>query len=229
MSDASETDIYKEIKKAIIQQRLRPNMQLVEEVLAESFGVSRTPIRNVLRRLAHEKMVKIIPHKGTFVSCPTVEEAKEVFEMRRVLEGAAIRKACKQITGEHLHQLELLINEEHAARDHGDLFQVLQITCDFHLEIAKIAGNSYYNRYIEELISLNYVIMAFYGRRQLTLCGLQEHAQILNALNQRDENQAEKLMLEHLQHIEAYLDFDEMPSTPSALNEIFKPSTHSLY
>ncbi len=98
MLQANEIEIYKAIKDAIIQQKLRPNMQLVEEVLADSFGVSRTPVRNVLRRLASEKLVTVIPYKGTFVACPSIHEAKEVFEMRRVLEAGAIRKVCRTLS-----------------------------------------------------------------------------------------------------------------------------------
>ncbi|MFC4766443.1 GntR family transcriptional regulator [Effusibacillus consociatus] len=223
MTQANEAEIYKEIKQAIIQQKLRPNIQLVEDVIAESFGVSRTPVRNVLRRLAYEKLVKIIPHKGTFVSCPTVEEAKEVFEMRRVLEADGIRKACSRLTEKQFQQLKSLLHEEHELHDKGDLLGALQISGDFHLKIAKIAGNSYYYRYLEELVSLTYVIIAFYGQRQqLTFCRDNEHEQILNAMKRQDEKLAERLMLEHLTHIEKNLDFDETFATPMSLADIFK-------
>jgi len=225
MTQASEAEIYKEIKQAIIQQKLRPNMQLVEDVLAESFGVSRTPVRNVLRRLAHEKLVTIIPHKGTFVACPSVTEAKEVFEMRQVLETAAIRKACNRLDEAEISQFKAMLEAEKAAHTRGDLLETLQISCDFHLKIAKLAGNSYYYRYLEELISLNYVIMSFYGHRQLTLCGCQEHALILDAMIEKDTTRAEQLMLEHLKHIEACLDFGDSHAATASLADLFKNRT----
>ncbi|MFP3392682.1 GntR family transcriptional regulator [Brevibacillus sp. SIMBA_040] len=222
MIQSNEADIYKTIKQAILQQKLRPNMQLVEDVIAESFGVSRTPVRNVLRRLAYEKLVTIIPHKGTFVSCPAVADAKEVFEMRRVLEAAAIRQACKRADAEHIARLHSLIEEEHEAHAQGDMFAVLQISGDFHLKIAEIAGNSYYIRYLEELISLTYVIIAFYGYKQLMYCSSDEHMQILNAIRQKDESSAERLIVEHLTLIEQSLDFDEAEDVPTSLVDIFK-------
>lgn len=228
MSQANEADIYKAIKQAIIQQKLRPNMQLVEDVIAESFGVSRTPVRNVLRRLAYEKLVTIVPHKGTFVSCPAILDAKEVFEMRRVLEAAAIRQVCKRLDGDHFHRLQSLIDEEQEAHAAGDLFGVLQISGDFHLKIAEIAGNSYNHRYLEELISLTYVIIAFYGHKQSMCCSSDEHAQILDAIKQRDEQAAQQLIVEHLNQIELSLDFDDTQAIPTSLADIFKPANSHL-
>ncbi|UUZ92012.1 GntR family transcriptional regulator [Paenibacillus sp. P25] len=220
MLQATETEIYKAIKDAITQQKLRPNRRLVEDVLAESFGVSRTPIRNVLRRLASEKLVTVIPYKGTFVSCPTVHEAKEVFEMRRVLEAAAIKKVCRTLTAEQFVQLKRSLEEEHEAHVQGDVFGALRITGDFHLRIAELAGNFYYYRYLEELISLTYVIIAFYGNRQHMYC--HDHERILTAIRQGDDGLAERLMTDHLRQIEAYLDFREAATEPRSLADIFK-------
>ncbi|MFM1654717.1 GntR family transcriptional regulator [Brevibacillus sp. B_LB10_24] len=228
MTQVAEQEIYKAIKQAIIQQKLAPNTQLVEDILAESFGVSRTPIRNVLRRLAHEKLVTIIPHKGTFVACPSVDQAREVFEMRKTLEAAATRQACKHLTQDHIRQLKAMISEERRASTEGDLFEALQISCDFHLKIAELAGNSFGYRYIEELISLNYVIMAYYGHRQLKLCGSLEHDQIVNAMIEGNEQLAERLMSEHLKEIENCLDFDGIPKYPLSLSEVFQTSQEDL-
>lgn len=222
MLQANEFAIYTAIKDAIMEQKLRPSMQLVEEVIAESFGVSRTPVRNVFRRLASEKLVTVIPYKGTFVSCPTIEEAKEVFEMRRVLEGAAIRHICRNGKTEHhdqYNQLKELLHEECQSHQRGDLFGALGITKDFHLHIARMAGNSYYNKYLEELISLTYVIIAFYGKQKSVYCN--DHRKILAAIEEGDEELAERLMLEHLKEIENVLDFAKADDAPKSLVEIF--------
>ncbi|MDF2652229.1 MAG: GntR family transcriptional regulator [Paenibacillus sp.] len=226
MLQASENEIYKAIKDAIIEQKLRPNMQLVEDVIAESFGVSRTPVRNVLRRLASEKLVTVIPYKGTFVSCPTIHEVKEVFEMRRVLEAAAIKKICCILTEEQFHQLKNMLNEEHEAHTQGDFLGALRITGDFHLRIAEMAGNYYYYRYLEELVSLTYVIIAFYGKRQMMYC--HDHERILVAIQQGDEVLAERLMIDHLKEIESVLDYEDTDANPKSLAEIFKSRGNSL-
>ncbi|OCT11786.1 GntR family transcriptional regulator [Paenibacillus pectinilyticus] len=225
MLQANELEMYTAIKDAIIEQKLRPNMQLVEEVLAESFGVSRTPVRNVLRRLASEKLVTVIPYKGTFVACPSAHEAKEVFEMRRVIEAAAIRKASSKLTEEQFSQLAIMLDDEHEAHHQGDLLGALRITGDFHLRIAEIAGNYYYYRYLEELVSLTYVIIAFYGMKKNRYC--HDHEQILTALRDGNVDDAENFMVEHLREIEASLDFEEHEAKTQSLTDIFKSRSHA--
>lgn len=221
MLNSLEIDIYKKIKQAIIQQKLRPNMQLIEKDLAESFGVSRTPVRNVLRRLEYEKLVKIKEHKGTFVSCSTIEEAKEVFEMRKILEGEAVRRACRLYNEEQLKELETLIEEERHIYGSLDFYESLKISGDFHLKIAEIAGNSYFYQYLEDLISLTYVIIAIYGRGKMETCGSHDHLQIFNAIKQRDGDLAERLSLIHLSEIESNLHFNEELQISSSLSDIF--------
>ncbi|MGG3799625.1 DUF6788 family protein [Metabacillus fastidiosus] len=219
----SEEEIYHKIRQAILFQKLRPNMQLVEEGIAEVFGVSRTPIRNVFRRLAHEKLVTIIPNKGTFIYCPTVNESKDICEARRVLEAVVVRKASNQLNEEQFQKLELFIEEECAAQIEADFFKRLRLTCDFHLSIAEMVGNPYYYRYLEELISLTFVIYSFYGPRE-TVCCSHEHIEILNAMKKRDENLAEHLMTTHLKHLESEFDFDNkhIIQESNSLEDIFK-------
>ncbi|MDO7486276.1 GntR family transcriptional regulator [Peribacillus frigoritolerans] len=108
--------------------------------------------------------MKIKEHKGTFVSCSTIEEAKEVFEMRRILEGEAVRRACRLFDEEQLQELETLVEEERHIYGSRDFSESLKLSGDFHLKIAEIAGNSYFYQYLEDLISLTYVIIAIYGR-----------------------------------------------------------------
>lgn len=179
-----------------MQRKLRPNTQLIEEVLAESFGVSRTLIRQALRRLAYEKIVRIIPNKGSFVACPTTEEAKEIFEVRTALEIQCVRMACHVLTGEQIAQIALNIEEEKKAALAGNKFDSLQLSIDFHLKMAEFVGNSYLYRYLEELTSLVYVMVTFYGAEDL-FCGYEDHLEILEAVEQRDEERAVGLMSKH--------------------------------
>lgn len=219
MASQQEQEMYQAIKQAIMEQKMRPNMQLVEEALAESFGVSRTPVRNVVRRLAAEKLVTIIPYKGAFVSCPTIDEARQVFEMRRVIEVAIVHKVCASLTDEQYQLLASLIQEEHEAQHGGRIFEAIRITGDFHLRLAEASGNSYYYRYLEELVSLSYVIIALYGEQKTKCCD--DHQLILNAIRQGNVNRAEQLMLEHLNEIEQALRFEEQYERPLSLTDIF--------
>lgn len=219
MDQLSETFICKEIKQAIVQRKLRPNTQLVEEVLAESFGVSRTLIRQALRRLSYEKLVKIIPNKGSFVACPTIEEAKQIFQVRTALEIESTRIACQVITDEQISQIAALIEEEHNSALAGNRFESLQLSIDFHLKIAEFAGNSFLYRYLEELTSLVYVIVTFYGAENL-FCGDKDHQDILEAIKQRNQDLAVNLTIEHFRKFDSVKFDNELFALP--IQEIFK-------
>jgi len=218
--NSKELEIYKKIKQAILQRKLFPNMQLVEKEIAYSFGVSRTPVRNVLRRLSYERLVKIIENKGAFVTCSSKEEAKEVFEMRRVLETEAVRKACRLFNEEQIRELEDLVQEELREIEQGDYIEALQLSGDFHLKIAEMAGNSYFYQYLEDLISLTYVIISIYSRgkeRNGTCCN---HLEIFHAIKQRDEDLAVQLTVDHLKEIESNLHFSDVLQLSTSFSEL---------
>jgi DNA-binding GntR family transcriptional regulator len=219
MSKKKELEIYRDIKLAITQHKLLPNMQLVEDALAEAFQVSRTPIRNVLRRLAMEKLVTVIPYRGAFVSCPSVEEARAVFEMRRVMETAMVRKLCGIVVPDQIAQLEALLKEEHQASHAGDVVGALDVTVDFHLKLAELADNSFYYQFLEEMISLTAVIIALYGTNQ-NFC--HDHEDLIGAIVRRDGEAAASIMSEHLLQIERSLNFTISTTNVLNLSEIFQ-------
>ncbi|MCM3781459.1 GntR family transcriptional regulator [Neobacillus mesonae] len=219
MNKRKEKEIYKAIKLAITQHKLLPNTQLVEDSLAEAFEVSRTPIRNVLRRLAIEKLVTVIPYRGAFVSCPSAQEAREVFEMRRVIEASMVKKLCTIVKPEQLTPLTALIQEEHQASHNGDIVGALDVTVDIHLKLAELADNYYYYHFLEELISLTSVIIALYGTNQ-SFC--HDHEELISAIIRKDEQEAVRIMTDHLWQIESSLNFTEKTTNILNLKEIFQ-------
>lgn len=218
MMNRKEKVIYQKLKKAIIQQSLQPNVQLVEKDLAEAFEVSRTPVRNVLRRLAYEKLVKIIENKGAFVSSFSEEEAKEVFEMRRIIESHATRKACDLYTQEQIQELHRMVKEEEELSDSADVYELVQRFGHFHLKIAEMGGNSYFYQYLQDLISMTNVIVGIYGN-EMNTCS--DHFDIYKAIKEGDKEFAERIILEHLNEIEENLDFKDDKKAMS-LTDIFK-------
>lgn len=219
MQQRNEEHIYKTIKQAILQHKLRPNTRLIEKELAKQFKVSRTPIRNVLRRLAYEKLIKIIPNKGAIVICPSIEESKQILQIREVLEAAAIRQVCRNITEEQIEEIRSVIEEEQEANAKGDLFESLDLSLGFHYKIAELTGNQYYYRYLEELISLVYVIVSFYGSRQV-FSGWQDHFKLLDLIKERKEEEAGRFMAEHLREVAEGIFFEEDFSI--SLGDVFK-------
>ncbi|MEH7332147.1 GntR family transcriptional regulator [Neobacillus drentensis] len=220
--NSKELEIYKNIKQAIVHQKLRPNMQLVEKEIAEAFGVSRTPVRNVLRKLSYERLVKIIENKGAFVTWFSVNEAIEVFEMRRILEVNAVRYACRLATEEQLHEFGKLVEVELNTYQDADYIEAIQMSGKFHLKIAELARNSYFYLYLEDLISQTSVIISIYGESHGKKSTCLHHHHIYNAIQQRDEDLAEKLVIEHLKEIEDTLHFDENLQIPASLSDLFQ-------
>ena len=189
-SGASVEEISDRILGAIWEHRLPPATKLVEEKLAGVFGVSRTKIRLALARLSHDGILTTEPNRGTFVSSPTVEQARQVFVARRLLEPALMRTLCE--TG--------------LRRD-----QLVRLSGEFHVLLADTATNAYVGKYMHELCSLTCLVIALYDAPGTPACPHHEHAAIVDALEARDADQACALMIEHLDHVENTLRL-EMPA-----------------
>jgi DNA-binding GntR family transcriptional regulator len=113
-------EIYEKIYVAILEHRLHPGTKLVEERLAEIFGVSRARIREVLARLAHEQIVELYPQRGAYIARPTIEQAHDVFEARRLIEPAVLRRLIETLTPEKLTKLRQHQELERDARRRED-------------------------------------------------------------------------------------------------------------
>src|SRR5258708_7472822 len=109
---APETRIYGRILRAIVEHRLLPGARLVEDQLAELFGVSRMRIRSVLQALARDKVVTLHRNRGATVAKPSVKEAKEVFAARRLIEGALAREVVRATDEKALKKLRAPIKKE---------------------------------------------------------------------------------------------------------------------
>jgi DNA-binding GntR family transcriptional regulator len=107
----TEEIIYQRLVNAIIDKRLRPGQHLNEVKLAESFDIPRSRVRRVLERLRDEDVIEIRLHHGAFVSRPTVEDAKYVFEARRHLENLVIQLVCERATSNDIESLRKLLVE----------------------------------------------------------------------------------------------------------------------
>ncbi len=199
--------IHQRVLLAIVEHRLPPGTKLGEERLAGVFGVSRTQIRQVLERLAHDSIVTVQPNRGAFVSSPTVEEAREVFAARRLIEPELIRKATLAATPADIARLRHHVALESAARAANDKRSVIRLSGEFHQIIADIAGNRFLARTMRELETLTCLVIILYDAPNVPACPYHEHSDLVDAVEARDAKRSAVLMLEHLQHVEASLDF----------------------
>jgi DNA-binding GntR family transcriptional regulator len=209
----SDQAVYRRIAAAIFEQRLPPGTKLTEDTLGAIFGVSRTIVRNALLRLAHEKIVEIRPNRGAVVASPTAEEARHVFEARRVVEAAIVSCAAQTITRPRLARLRQLAEEERAAHARGDRRAWVRLSGAFHLELAAIAGNGVLADFLRDLVSRTSLIVALNDAPGQSACGLLEHRRVLDAIAGDDAPQAVTLMTQHLQSCEDRLNLGDSKSS----------------
>ncbi len=159
----SDDDIHERIIDAVIDQRLLPGTKLVEDKLGQVFGVSRTRIRQVLIRLAHEQVVTVELNKGATVAQPTVEDAREVFEARTLIEGVLVQRFIERAAPADYESLVDCIEAEEEARREGDQAGALRLSGRFHLLIAEVAAHQTYARMLKKLISRTSLILMSYA------------------------------------------------------------------
>lgn len=197
--------IYQRIQLGILERRLLPGAKLAEERLAEVTGVSRTKIREVLARLAHEQVVTLIPNRGAYVAQPTVEEAREMFEARRLLEPPLVAKLCGQVTAQDLAVLRAHLDEERKAREQEDMRAVIRLSGVFHIHLVDMVAGGFLARAIRELTALTCLIITLYDSSAASACPQNEHVDLVDRIEARDAAGAQRLMLTHLMHIEGSL------------------------
>ncbi len=191
--------IHAAIYAAIINLQLRPATPLQEDALAGAFGVSRTIIRKVLQRLAHEKLVVITPNKGARVARPTTDEGRQVFEARHTIESELVRKVARNRDEAGLDRLRGIVTEEMKAQTANDKRRRVQLSGDFHCALAELAGNEVLAGFVQALYEVPGAVP----------CSCDEHSQIIDALATGDEAASIKLMTDHLRHIESQVDLSQ--------------------
>ncbi len=217
----SSDQIVESILSAVAEHRLPPGTKLGEEHLGEIFGVSRTVIRQALVRLANDRIITLEPNRGAFVAQPTVQEARDVFEARRVIESAVVARLVKAVEPAQLAELRRLIEREDEARAAGDRRALVKLSGEFHLLIAEMAGNGTLTAMLRELVLRSSLVIMLYEIGNRPACPPTEHRELVDAIAARDATAACRIMSEHLGHVEESLNLiDEEPALPD-LRSVF--------
>ncbi|MBX3585366.1 MAG: GntR family transcriptional regulator [Ramlibacter sp.] len=223
----TDSDIYERVISAILDHRLPPGTKLVEDKLATAFGVSRTRIRPVLVRLANEQVVTLTPNRGATIAQPSEQEAREVFEVRRLIEPTLVTLFIERASADDMARLKHCIDEEEAARLAGDMRRAIRLAGDFHLLIAERAGHQTLGRILRELTSRTSLILMTYSashareREEATACGCREHLALLDAIRLRDTAEAALRMRDHLTRLESQLRFTPPEHAAPDLSRLF--------
>ena len=197
--------IAQSITNAIVERLLMPGTKLSEQKIADIFKVSRTLVRQALNQLSRDRLVVLEPARGAFVAAPSVEEARQVFEVRQILEAALTRRLCAVITDAQVAQLRRHLEDERSAVLNADVPGRTRLLADFHGVLAQMLGNDVLAQLLTDLLTRSSLIALMYQSSHSAEASLAEHVAIVDAFERRDAKAAVRLTLEHLEHVEQNL------------------------
>lgn len=195
---------YEILREKIARLEISPGTALIEKNLCEELDISRTPVREALRRLQSEGFCHYEKNVGSIASPLSMEDFQELDEIRTVLEVLSVRLACRTWTdAEILHQVEEAMMEQIFALGEEDVESVLFLEADkkFHLLIAQLGGNRHLERQLDCVLDLYYRYNYYTSFSHRTLLSLREHMDILHAVKNRETLLAKSLVEEHLSSI----------------------------
>ncbi len=213
-------EVHERIWSAIVDHSLPPETRLVESELCQIFGVGRTRVRQVLQRLAHERVVTLMRNRGAMVSKPSVREARDVFAARRVIETSIVDTVIKSATRKHIKRLQEHVSREQDAWRANDRRAILKLSGEFHLLLAEAADNSILLEVLRDLVSRSSLIIAVYQSPGASPCPPDAHRELTATLERR-ERAAIKLMVQHLDHVFADLMLEERNGSGIDLKTVF--------
>ncbi|MBB5205352.1 DNA-binding GntR family transcriptional regulator [Inhella inkyongensis] len=190
------------ITAAIVERRLMPGTKLVEQQLADLFQVSRTLVRQALNQLSRDHLVKLQPARGAFVAEPSVDEARQVFEVRQMIEQQLVRQLCARATPAQITTLREHLAREAAAVQAEDITLRTRLLADFHVLLARLQGNEVLAELLADLLARCSLIALMYQSSHSAEHSASEHIELVDAIEAGDIERASALMSDHLGNVE---------------------------
>ena len=191
--------VFNTLRQAILKGELEPGERLMEIQLAERLGVSRTPIREAIRKLELEGLVHMVPRKGAEVASISEKSLREVLEVRRSLKELAIELACQKITAEQIKELEEAEVQFADAVQKGDAMTIAESDEHYHDVIYQATDNSRLVQILNNLREQMYRYRLEYikdaDKRQILVV---EHEHIIRAVKNHNIPEAKQAMREHI-------------------------------
>ncbi|HHY04897.1 MAG TPA: GntR family transcriptional regulator [Thermoanaerobacterales bacterium] len=195
--------VFDALREAILSGTLKPGDRLMEVQLAEEMGVSRTPVREAIRKLELEGLVVMVPRKGAYVSGLSLKDAADLFEIRQSLEGLAASLAAERITDEEIKMLEDSFKQLVEATKSQVVEDIMKKDADFHQVLFNATRNDRLTQIISNLKEQidRFRLKSFSNPSRMKSI-LKEHKNILDAIKDRDTDRAEKLAKQHIENVE---------------------------
>ena len=193
--------VLRHISQDIVEGRLEPGQHLPELRVCEELGVSRSPVREAIQRLAAEGLVEVVPRRGAFVADLSPSEVGDVFEVRANLEALSARLAADVATESDVDELRAINQECVDAVDENDFSAFFERNDAFHRAIAGITGNAYLQRVRQAAAARTYrPLFLHLSNVDHLRTSVAEHAELVTAIEQRASAQAGRIAQEHLDH-----------------------------
>lgn len=202
----SSERVYQALRHRILAGMLEPGSRLVELQLATEFTVSRTPVREALKRLTAEGLIRVDPVRGIVVSDVDARELEEIFVVREVLDGLAARLAAGRVSSTDLTKLHLLMDMMRDAVRTGQWEGMVQANIKFHDVLHQAAGNERLRHLTRNLLDFvrRFSNEAFASQERAAEV-LAEHEEIIRAMELRDPDLAEKVARRHVESAREYI------------------------
>ncbi|WP_419726031.1 GntR family transcriptional regulator [Terrisporobacter petrolearius] len=197
--------VFENLRTAILEGNLKAGKRLMEVQLAEQLGVSRTPIREAIRKLELEGLVVMLPRKGAYVANMSFKDLIDVLEIRASLEGLAASLASERLRDEDIVELERVAKEFEKSVRETDIDTVLKKDVEFHEKIFLMANNKKLYHLITSLWEqVHRFRVTYVSNYEASLSLVDEHNRILEAIKSGDSELAKKYATEHIELAEQF-------------------------
>lgn len=194
--------VFQKLRDDILKGIYKENDELREATIGKELGVSRTPVREALRQLELEGLVKIIPNKGTYVTGISNKDVNDIYAIRSLLEGLCARWATEFIDSKAIDKLDeiIMLSEFHSQK--GSTDQVVALDGEFHEVLYDTCNSRILKHVLSDFHQYVQNARAYSVQAEERIeKSISEHKAILNAIKSKDTDLAEKLANEHMQHV----------------------------
>lgn len=222
--------VYRVIREGIMQRKLLPGMRLSALALSQEMGVSRTPVRLALERLAAEGLVEVRSNRSAQVARPSPKTVKEVFSMRALLESEAARLAAEKAAPADSRALEKLIDDEQREFHNRNFHGYIKANREFHMAVARLADNSLLEKTIEQFLDQSGVILSLFDpfydfEPEEERTNYEEDRAILEALVTKNAGLAASRMKDHIMRAFRNLPLDELEARTKGMPRLKEKGT----
>ena len=191
--------VFNTLRQAILRGELKPGERLMEIQLANKLGVSRTPIREALRKLELEGLVNMVPRKGAEVADITEKSLRDVLEVRKALEELSVQLACEKITEEEIEELKRAAERFKDTLDDQDVTKIAEADVAFHDIIYTATDNQKLILLLNYLREQMYRYLVEYLKKEEAYPQLiAEHEELIDNISKRNKEEATRIMCEHI-------------------------------